>query len=339
VPRSFYELYRDPKGFVLSDDPNFGGELPAPQIELFVGSHSGISFDEVSIPAGITVRDFRRAAGSLVEGVVYDMNTGKAIENAAVELTRYDVENASVESPITRTDASGRYALENLPVGGYSVAVRAAGYAPRGEGFFVSREHAYREATTYLSPIAEVSGLVVDAGDNPLQGVKIVVRDAVGLDGRGYPFVRGSTWPNAVTDAEGRFQIGGLPQGYVRLTCADEWYSDTIFELYATSDTAIRITAARRGTVRVTLLDPTGAPFNGEANIWCHAVRGPGGYAWDGAATFVDGVWEWSRVPPDEYAFALRGDGVQPEDDPTTQIIRVEPGAVAEITVRIPAEN
>jgi hypothetical protein len=315
--------------------PNARNELyAAPQVELYLGSHSSIEFEDVVVPANVRVRDFRREHGSMLKGVVYDMLTGQPVSSAIIELTRYDAGHEHVEPVIARADARGEYAIEDLPFGGYSVAVRGIGYAARSEGSFVSREQEFRETTTFLSPLTDVSGVVVDYAGAPLEGVNVVVCEVIGLDGRGYPYPRGTVWPSAETDGEGRFVISGVPHGEVRLGCADEWYSDSITTPYRTEDPAITITADLRGTVRVALLDATGAPFDGQMDIQCQGERG---YSWSGAATVVNGVWEWLQVPPDRYYFVVRRDSFLPEEDPGRLLFTLDPGGTAQFTFRIPS--
>lgn len=336
VPRNFYSLYRNPLRHRMTDDPSYGAELPAPQLDVYTGEDSPIDWDKMIIPEGVRVKDHRVPDGNLLKGVVYDMNTGKPVDGAAVVFTRYDTEDLVNVVPELLTNAEGTFRFDDLPEGGYHVDVRAQGYAPQWIASFVSRAHAYEETTTYLAPAVEVTGVVVDQNGAPVEGVGIWVSDPVGMNGKGYPLPRTDPRPHTLSDAGGRFRIAGLPEGYIHLQCYGDWYSDTALKLFRTADENIRLHVKRRGTIRVSLFAENGQPFTGEAMIELHPVRGAGGYGGDRLGTFADGKFDWAGVPPDAYVVAVGMPGIVLEDNPSQQRISVEPGQIAEITLHQP---
>jgi hypothetical protein len=164
VPQNFYGLYRNPNGHTMADDPGYGGELPPPCVDMYLGENSPINFDDVIVPANVTVLDHRRPTGNLLKGVVYDLNSGKTLQAVSVMLVPTDAGIRPDPSLATATNEKGEYIFENVRDGHYQIEIRAYGYAPRQEGYFAGREHEYRETTTYLARSVDVTGTVVDEG-------------------------------------------------------------------------------------------------------------------------------------------------------------------------------
>jgi hypothetical protein len=170
----------------------------------------------------------------------------------------------------------------------------------------------------------------------PVEGVELGAPDSIGLNGRPYPLPRTEPRRQTATDAQGRFQFIGVPEGYFHLRCGGDWYADTVYELYTTRDPAIRIVVQRRSTIRITLLRESGAPFEGEATIELYPVRGAGGYGGDNTGTFKNGVWEWPHIPAGEYIIDVQLSGILSEDNASRQRFTLEAAGIAEVTLRYP---
>jgi len=110
--------------------------------------------------------------------------------------------------PVT-TDAAGRYVFRALPHNQeYLVWAKAGGYWAQGgtTGVINNRPKVAEAGRIVLRrPILTLSGIVVDANDRPVTGIK------VGSGGAGQPE------RTAETDAQGRFTLPGLCQGDVEI--------------------------------------------------------------------------------------------------------------------------
>jgi hypothetical protein len=113
-----------------------------------------------------------------------------------------------------RSDAEGAFVFKDLSPG--KVRLRAAhpDYAPAEAHVTVAgdRDHPADLGTVDLSESGEVEGEVVDESDQPVAGAR-VARDAVPT------FLPLGPLPPGVvaTDRNGRFKLGGLPEGKVSL--------------------------------------------------------------------------------------------------------------------------
>jgi hypothetical protein len=145
-----------------------------------------------------------------------------------------------------RTDAQGGFVAADLAPGDARVVVRASGYA-KAELRTTVPESArpFSFGTIDLTPEGLVTGEVRDAKGDPVAGAR-VAKDHVPV------FLAAAAPPPdvAVSDARGRFQLGGLPEGAVTL------------EAYAPDagrgHTDVRVAAGRSTTnVRIVLAADT----------------------------------------------------------------------------------
>jgi protocatechuate 3,4-dioxygenase beta subunit len=114
----------------------------------------------------------------------------------------------------SRTDKTGAFTVPDLVPGGARLAVRARGYAPSEQAVevVVSSSHRTTLDPIELSEEGIAEGTVVDSRGDPVPGAR-VAKDRVPT----YLAV-GATPPGiAVTDARGRFHLGGLPPGTLDL--------------------------------------------------------------------------------------------------------------------------
>jgi hypothetical protein len=114
----------------------------------------------------------------------------------------------------TRTDGEGVFTVKDLAPGRVRISTSHADYAPVQVTVTVAgdREHPADLGTIDLTEAGEVEGEVVDADDHPVAGAR-VARDAVPTYLPYGPLPRGVV----ATDREGRFKLGGLPEGKVAL--------------------------------------------------------------------------------------------------------------------------
>jgi protocatechuate 3,4-dioxygenase beta subunit len=113
-----------------------------------------------------------------------------------------------------RTDAEGTFTLKDLAPGRLRVSARHASYAPAEAVITVAgdRDHVVDLGTIDLTEAGDVEGEVVDADDRAVAGAR-VARDAVPT------YLPLGPLPAGIvsTDRDGRFKLGGLPEGRVAL--------------------------------------------------------------------------------------------------------------------------
>ena len=114
----------------------------------------------------------------------------------------------------TQSDAEGSFEVGDLPAGRVRIAVSRDGYAPAEVVAQIGEDTARPTdvGAIDLAPAGEVSGVVVDENDDPVPGAR-VARNAVPSYLPLGPLPPGIV----VTDRQGRFVLGGLPEGDVTL--------------------------------------------------------------------------------------------------------------------------
>ncbi len=149
------------------------------------------------------------APAETVTGEVVAARSGDAVAGADVTLyTNLGVRRA-------RTDARGTFVLKELAPCGANLHVRAPGFAGVSVAVVVpdsAGQRLFAFPRTELAAEGVIEGDVVDSRGDPVAGAR-VARDhaptwlVVGMNPEGV----------AVTDARGRFSVGGLPEGNVAL--------------------------------------------------------------------------------------------------------------------------
>ena len=152
-----------------------------------------------------------------------------------------------------RTDAEGAFEIDDLAPGRVRIAVSAAEHAPvevvvQAQG---DRDHPADLGTIDLAEAGEVEGEVVDADDQPVAGARVgraTVPTYLPLG----PLPKGIV----ATDRDGRFTLGGLPEGNVIL---EAYFAD--LGRASIDDVPVR---AGRTTTRVKITLGAGTPASRE---------------------------------------------------------------------------
>jgi protocatechuate 3,4-dioxygenase beta subunit len=114
-----------------------------------------------------------------------------------------------------RTSGDGSFAVKDLSPGSATLRVHAAGFAPAGRELTIpdtNGSHTFEIPRIELAEGGTVEGVVVDARGDPVQGARVAPDRAPTY------LAVGATPPGvAVTDAEGRFKLGELPEGELTL--------------------------------------------------------------------------------------------------------------------------
>lgn len=144
-----------------------------------------------------------------VSGIVNNSVSGEPILRAHVTL-RTGGQSQQIYGALT--DAEGKFTIMQVPAGSYAVAVEKTGYQPplqfNAPALQLKLDAAEKKegVKLKLTPGGSISGRVLDSTGEPVEGASVRVSPNT---------------PGAVTDAKGRFRIGGLRPGKYRVLAAE----------------------------------------------------------------------------------------------------------------------
>jgi 5-hydroxyisourate hydrolase-like protein (transthyretin family) len=319
VPASWHRLFNNPKSTFDADNPHFRQPVDPPRLDVYVGGGGGVDWAKVEVPAGVSVRDERAAAapvspvgGSVLHADIFDMASGKPVEGAQVTIARTLSKGAFAvyeKVAVAVSDATGRAEIAKIPAGTYRVTAGADGYATRVLGYERFGDRTFKRFTVELARSAVLRGRAADTDGKPLKGVKVYASSVMAMDGRGYG---GHEELAAETDADGRFELKGLPVGFVQLGAwAQGYYFSDLFTIHDVPATNILLRLGGAGTIGISVYDKEGKALSQyEGHEILVEVEPKGGSkvgSWGGSAKVKDdGTFEFNNVPPGEYRITSR---------------------------------
>ncbi len=159
-----------------------------------------------------------------IAGKVIESGFNRGIGAVEVVLERYEGDSSSSLTPRakhaeTETDGDGAFRFSLAESGSYRVRVQKEGYRPGGsslEGFATAvtvtldTAHPTRELSFTLARPVQLTGIVLDKDtQEPVRSLRV--------SALGYSYQRGKATAlggdSALTDAQGRFLVSGLPPG------------------------------------------------------------------------------------------------------------------------------
>jgi len=148
---------------------------------------------------------------SVVDGVVRNAVTGIPVDHATVRLVQLSEEGAAY---VGATSAEGTFHFENVAPGDYRISAERAGFEAEGtDPIHLSAGQKLRDVTIAATPLAVVTGRVVDSDGEPVPSAGVGVLRAEWQRGkRSYQQSGG-----AQTNEAGEFRIAGLAPGRYRL--------------------------------------------------------------------------------------------------------------------------
>ena len=252
----------------------------------------------------------RLDAGARVFGVVKDAE-GVPIANEQVNIISG---SDFMDSRSTFTDASGRYVLDTLSPGEYSMTTgvyeQGAGGMRRGD---ISLSAGEQREINWTKPAAggTVTGTVL-LGEKPVANAAVTAQDTRGPEGA----------QTGVTNEEGQFEIAGVEIGRVNVTVktAAGLTGRAGTSVSADSKTGSVTIRIENAGLRARLVDVEGRPLSG---VWSNIESGDAGGGWSGyrqlPVTGGDGIIQSTSLPAGRYRLrASEADHAQFVSDPFT---------------------
>ncbi len=148
-------------------------------------------------------------------------------------------------------------------------------------------------------------GGVVDEDGKPVAGATARADNPMAIDGRGY---MAASKLEAQADADGRFTIGELPQGFTQVFWYAQGYcaaesSQQIREVPA-KDMTLKM--ARAGVIKGKAIGADGKPLAGQVNVSLESLGNVGGNWGGGMYAKPDGSFQFENVPPGKYQLSAQ---------------------------------
>ncbi|MHC4162382.1 MAG: carboxypeptidase regulatory-like domain-containing protein, partial [Planctomycetota bacterium] len=211
--------------------------------------------------------------GGVVSGKVLDKTTGDPVEGAHLRsMGGLDPQLEFMGTVSTASAADGSYELRGVPLKAHTILASHPDYvsdmdpmalvqAVQGGGGTLLFAEGQRkvEHNLELTPAMSATGVVLAPDGNPVAGAKVGVRDQMAIFRR----ILGGSAPTAVTDAEGRFTLGGLKKGEaVQVTATHRDYGSSEPKP-ARAGEPLTLTLTEPLLLKGTVVDERGAPVSG----------------------------------------------------------------------------
>jgi hypothetical protein len=307
---------------------------------VFLSEHGLIDWNKVTIPKGIQVIDRRGSAagiapgqGAVIAGNVFDMATGKPLANALITIDAGKAGGKRDAVAWVHADAGGRFVMKGVAAGNYRIAASAKGYAPLVIGYESVVPDSYHPFDDVeLSPLTSMSGTVVDEAGKPVAGAQVVPSSVMGINGFGY---RLPEEVQATTDAQGHFELAGLPRGFARVQCRATGLYAPMGDLHQTPDKTISIRMVATGTVKGKVVDANGRAVFAYVTLSVEADGEHVGKWGASLQTQPDGTFEIKEVPAGNYYISA-----QRKTEPGTKVeaaksVTVEGGKTETVKVSV----
>jgi hypothetical protein len=310
-PDSYRQLHGS-SSRISAEDPNgpFSKDVEMPRIDVYVGGNNSLDLKQIKIPANVVVTDERADSagfkdGSAITGDVIDMVGHKPIADAKIELSVAKAyEEWTPAAASVQADNAGHFALTKAPDGNYGVLATAPGYAPRLLGYVSLRGNTFKHFNVRLAPATKLIGVALDQDGQPVAGITIRPDAITGPDDAGYILPKK---PQAITDAQGHFELTDLPPGHTQIFAYGEHHliaNALAIEAIPSTDLTIKMVATGTITGRVT--KPDGTPVtDGTVQLRADTKEQLGTYG-GGAGIGKDGSFTYTNVPPGDYIISAQ---------------------------------
>jgi 5-hydroxyisourate hydrolase-like protein (transthyretin family) len=323
-------VHSDDGAFTLDDVPAGTWEVVAQAKGYQSARVGGVSVEEGGTREGVEVR---MTPGNAIRGRVLDGAGGIPVLDASVTLQRAGGGGRALAQLMgdsdARTDGDGRFAIEGLAPGSYTVVAQHPDYAEATAVVDVKDGPAAAELR--MVPGGSVGGVVVSTGNAPAAGAAVSLSS-----GAGGGFGRGGLaglagGDSTVTDESGRFRFRHVTAGRYTVSASLRGHgttpADVVLQVGESRDNLVLSLASGtriRGAV-------TGLPAALRGNVRVFA-SGPDGYG-SATTTAADGSFEVTGAPVGPVSLrAMAGDSMSTRSA-STQVEIVEGEEEAQVQI------
>jgi protocatechuate 3,4-dioxygenase beta subunit len=219
------------------------------------------------------IGDVKLTKGGVVHGKVLDKTTRDPVAGARLRsMGGLDQQLEFMGGVSTESTADGSYELRGVPPKAHTILASHPDYvsdkdpmallqAMQGGGATLLFKEGQRkvEHNVELTPAMTTTGIVLAPDGNPVAGAKVDVRDQMAALTR----ILGGNVPTAITDAEGRFTLGGLRKGATVLVNATHRDFGSSEPKPARAGEPLTLTLTEPLLLKGTVVDERGAPVAG----------------------------------------------------------------------------
>ena len=256
-------------------------------------------YSTVLVGGRATEAGIRFPKGCLVEGEVTHAEKGP-LAKVHVMVNRREGGLSVVFS--ATTDEAGRYRIENVPPGRYSMSVSGSslGYRPRSSiDLEVPEKGPVRKDIVVGVP--SLRGTITDAVSRmPVRGVSVQIQ-------QGAPYQRVST------DSRGEYRFMDLRPGTLQLCVTRKGYAIVFPRGVKVEEGGSRfdLALAPAAVLNITVYDPEGQPFTGRLFFGISSkVKGEGTNVGTSISTDDGGRATYDQILPGEYRLRFKAEGV-----------------------------
>ncbi|MCA9137370.1 MAG: carboxypeptidase regulatory-like domain-containing protein [Planctomycetales bacterium] len=330
VPANWQHL-RDAKAGLLPP----GEEGDAPKTEMVVFVSDRIDWNAIKIPEGINVIDERLESngipadqGAALKGAVTDEN-GKPITGATVSIGK--------DPDVIRgtSNSRGQYLVKQIPAGTHQIKVSAPGFASKDVYYYEFTPSNLRTINVSLAKSATVRVRAVDAANNPVPEVKVIVYHCKDRQGNDYRIARQREF---TANSKGEFDLDDVPEGTIKFGCATKgYYYNSVLNEHDTAESPIVLKLLPTGNVKVNVFSPDGQSVNARYVIQINEKgvdpeKGGKAGSWGGSANVgTDGTYTFENVPSGDYVVTGKPNPGASKDRAQAVNVQIKPKETVEI--------
>ena len=289
-------VHSDDGAFALEDVPPGTWEVVAHARGYQTARVGGVTVEEGGTrDAG----DVRLVPGNAIRGQVLDGASGVPVLDASVSAQRAGGGGRALALLMgeadARTDADGRFSIEGLAAGSYTVVAQHPDFA--NASTLAEVKEGPVDADLRMTPGGTLGGVVLSETSSPLAGASVTL--SAGGGGGGFGRGGGAAFgggQSTVTDETGRFRFLHVTAGRYSIAAGLRGHqttpADVVLQAGETRDNVVLSLASGARLHGVV----SGLAANLRANVGISA-SGPDGY-FASTRTLADGTFELTGVPP-----------------------------------------